>query len=294
MSDNEFERNYRNYNAVSDGKLWVEGDEIVIKKAQSISIVNKVKMITQALNEAGVPCFRCLEKSSTCVETVCDDSFILMNHVWGEHLELNKLKFNVALNIATEIGVNIARMHQVLKKLKNIPNIIHGDFRENYRQSVLILEKQGISIDDKILNECEYHLNEIASLPRQLIHRDVQSRNMLFNENKLVAFLDFDSCEKNIRIYDIVYYSLRTIELNFEYLKNNGSFWHLYFISIVKAYESVIKLTHKEKEMIFPTFLCMQICFIAYFISTSNAQNLIVEQNTILDWIYNNRKYFDL
>lgn len=293
MSDDAF-KTKRKLTTIIEGKLWTGEDKrAIIKKMQSSAVANKVKTITKKMNEAGVPCFRCLNAYS-CAETAYDDLFIIMEYVYGEHVEISKLKVDVALDIAKEIGVNIARMHSVLKTIENISDIFQGDLYKDYKQSLSIIKEQGVNVDDKILRECEFQIDKIVDLPRQLIHRDVQSRNMLFNGSKLIAFLDFDSCEENVRIYDIVYYYLRTIELNFRCLGTNIEFWHAYFIAILKGYESVMRLTRSERDMLFPLLLCLQICFIAYFICTSNDQDQIVEQLTILEWIYKNKKEFEL
>lgn len=50
------------------------------------------------------------------------------------------------------------------------------------------------------------HLQEIYErLPRQLIHRDVNYDNFLFDGDTFLGYIDFDLCQTEIRVYDICY-----------------------------------------------------------------------------------------
>ncbi len=108
--------------------------------------------------------------------------------------------------------------------------------------------------------------NVYDDLPKQLIHRDVHFGNFLFFEGNLSGYIDFDLSQRNIRIFDICYFltGLLAEETEAAFPPNK---WIENVKSVVAGYESITKLSAKEKTAIPCVMECIEILCAAYFIS---------------------------
>lgn len=130
----------------------------------------------------------------------------------------------------------------------------------------------------KILNEEEYSktvelLESVYDfLPKQLIHRDVHFGNFLFFEGDFSGYIDFDLTQRNIRIFDICYFLTGLLAeetedafTKIEWIENSKS--------VIAGYESIIHLSAKEKEAIPCVMECIEILFVAFFISMNDTKH---------------------
>lgn len=44
-----------------------------------------------------------------------------------------------------------------------------------------------------------------AKLPKQYIHRDPHGRNILFQGDRFIGFIDFDLCKIGYKVFDLCY-----------------------------------------------------------------------------------------
>lgn len=116
------------------------------------------------------------------------------------------------------------------------------------------------------------------SLPKQLIHRDVHFGNFLFFEGKLSGYIDFDLSQRNIRIFDICYFlaGLLAEETDDAFTKNE---WIGNVKAVIAGYESIANLSVKEKSAIPCVMECIEILFVAYFISVNDTKHAINAYN---------------
>ena len=178
-------------------------------------------------------------------------------------------------SIACEMGRAIAQLHMAFIKCErevefwnnSLLKEMKGWIREN-------LEKN----EWKILSEDEYSktvrlLEGVYDfLPKQLIHRDVHLGNFLFFEGNLSGYIDFDLSQRNIRIFDICYFltGLLAEETDDALTKNE---WIEIAKSVITGYESINNLSEKEKNAIPCVMECIEILFIAYFISINDTKH---------------------
>lgn len=108
-------------------------------------------------------------------------------------------------------------------------------------------------------------------LPKQLIHRDVHFGNFLFLDGNLSGYIDFDLSQRNIRIFDICYFltGLLAEEADGTFPKAQ---WLEIAGSVLAGYESIMSLSGKEKNVIPCVMECIEILFIAYFISVNDTK----------------------
>ncbi|MDE6233234.1 MAG: phosphotransferase, partial [Lachnospiraceae bacterium] len=177
--------------------------------------------------------------------------------------------------IAWEMGCSIAQLHMAFIKCEK-----EIDFWDNS----LLKEMKGwireylTNNEWKILNEEEYSktvelLESVYDyLPKQLIHRDVHLGNFLFFEGNFSGYIDFDLSQRNIRIFDICYFltGLLAEETDDAFTKIE---WIENAKSVIAGYESIINLSEKEKNAIPCVMECIEILFVAYFISINDTKH---------------------
>lgn len=138
------------------------------------------------------------------------------------------IKFNGSKKQLKSLATNLAKLHVILN---NIP--IKYNFRTNQKYWKIInskdllkiknsiLKKSNDKLDDKILQDIDLIIIALKksekiklSLPKskfkkQLIHHDIHPDNIIFNDNKVVAILDFNSMRKGLQINDVAFASFR-------------------------------------------------------------------------------------
>lgn len=176
---------------------------------------------------------------------------------------------------AWKMGCAIAQLHRAFTKCER-----EVEFWDNS----LLKEMKGwireifTTNGWKILNEEEYSkavelLESVYDyLPKQLIHRDVHFGNFLFFEDNLSGYIDFDLSQRNIRIFDICYFltGLLAEETVDAFTKIE---WINNIKSVIAGYESIIILSGKEKNAIACVMECIEILFMAYFLSINDIKH---------------------
>lgn len=112
---------------------------------------------------------------------------------------------------AKNYGMVIAQLHKGLKQIKKRNIFAKMDLLNdiNGRISDLINKKNkllNIAFINSIIKDIDLNFNKLyKNLPKQLIHRDIHPLNMIFLNNKLKGFIDFEIATHGIRIFDPCY-----------------------------------------------------------------------------------------
>lgn len=173
----------------------------------------------------------------------------------GERIwKINPIQFK-------EIAKALALYHKKISGIKCTKPSLEYEFDfilKEYKKMKRITPKN--KIDKLMRRSIDLFLNQLdkykkIDLNNNLIitHSDFSKSNMLFNENNLIAFLDFDNLEIAPKIKDIAYsikqscfskdYKLDKTKMNF----------------FLKEYERHFNITETEKEQIIP-FIILDNC----------------------------------
>jgi len=147
-------------------------------------------------------------------------------------------RFQYISEQAYSSGKTLRRMHETLTWVKESPKPtgIYQYYLLDPTTIMMELEKdghtlpihEGTAIDDfyNLLNHPDIDMNK---LPRTIIHGDWNPSNQLYNENnKVCRFMDFDTLQRGIRIFDIAYalyfflIQRRNEKVSSEFLKGYG------------------------------------------------------------------------
>ncbi len=260
------------------------GEQYIIKFSANFGSIKNNICISNSLAESGLPV------SETIKTTDGSDYlqngelyFVVTKRINGSQLKCKDVFKNT--NIAYQIGSNIAKLHNVLKifdennyKKANILN----DVKSN-----LPKVRKLIDIDDFTDNFVDIY----NKLPKQLIHRDINPSNMLFDNGEFKGFIDFDLTEVNVRIFDICYCATAILSECFNNSDIDKNKWLEIFDNLVNGYESITPLSAFEKQALPYTIYSIQIICIAYFSQFDKFDNLTKINIDMLKWIANKLEF---
>lgn len=258
------------------------GTDYIIKFSANIAAVNSIIDITKTLKEQNIPIAEIIQTSNNTDYTQDGELyFIVMKRIKGEHL---KYKDFLNSNICCEIGKSIAKLHIALQEFD------HSNYNNvniyNTVCSKLPQLKSIINLSNKFV---ENYMKDFGTLydrlPKQLVHRDINPSNMIFDKDKFKGFIDFDLAEVNVRIFDICYCATSILS---EYFKDyiTNSKWSEIFNNIVTGYNGVNPLSTEEKQALPYVIYSIQIICIAYFSQYDKYDDLTERNIDMLNYIF--------
>lgn len=250
---------------------WEINASYVIKVYDDRKQLDRNIKISEILSDCNIPVAKAVPtKDGAKYAEYKKNYFLMSNKLRGSNVSDLKDK-----TMAWKMGCAIAQLHKAFVKCEN-----EIEFWDNS-----LLEEMKGWIGDclkndgwKILREEEYLMTAESLesvydyLPKQLIHRDVHFGNFLFFEGSLSGYIDFDLSQRNIRIFDICYFltGLLAEETDDAFMQNE---WLETVQSVVAGYESAAALSAKEKNAVPCVMKCIEILFIAYFISMKDTKH---------------------
>lgn len=128
------------------------------------------------------------------------------------------------------------------------------------------LDKNEVDIFKKCINQL---LNEFPTiyyrLPRQVIHRDFHGENIIFKDEEIIGFIDFDLSQINARVFDLCYLCAGSLSTIFDDLEMREK-WIEFATAVIKGYESINKLTSDEIASMKYMMISIEMIMIAYFV----------------------------
>ncbi len=173
-----------------------------------------------------------------------------------------------------KMGCAIAQLHMAFMKCEKEIAFWDNSLLEEMKGWI---RENLVSYEWQILDEAEYaetveQLEQVYDcLPKQLIHRDVHFGNFLFSEGDFSGYIDFDLSQKNIRIFDICYFLTGLLAEETDEVLTKEE-WIRSVRAVIAGYESILKLSEKEKEAVPCVMKCIEILFAAYFIGIKDTK----------------------
>lgn len=282
LQDESISNVYNENTGRQSNNAYYVGDDRVIKFTANLGSIKNNINISKALADAGLP-------APEIVKTVNGADYLQDGEIYFIMLKRNKshqLKCDDVLadtSLAYIIGENIAKLHKALKGFDE-----EGYTQVNiYDNSVNALPKlkNGIDLSAKFICDYEIVFGEIFDkLPKQIIHRDINPSNMIFDGGEFNGFIDFDLSEVNIRIFDICYCATSILSECF-----NGSVsktkWLEILNNLINGYNSIEPLSEYEQQAIPYVIYSIQIICIAYFTQYDKYEALAKTNIAMLKWM---------
>ncbi|BCN28905.1 phosphotransferase [Anaeromicropila herbilytica] len=250
---------------------WSVDDEYVLKVYDNLDSLKRNEKILKTLYEMGIPVAEIVNLENG--QGYCGDGtkyYMLTKKLRGNNIV--DIKNN--LGMAYKMGEVLAQLHMAFLKCEDdlgywdnsLLKEMKGWIRKNLSESgwALIKEEEF----DLVVNQLE----EVYDvLPKQLIHRDVNFGNFLFDQGEFSGYIDFDLSQRNIRIFDLSYFLIGLLSVELDN-KINMEEWIKIVTDVIVGYESQTKLLRVEKESIPCVMKCIELLFVAYFSGIDNKE----------------------
>lgn len=258
------------------------GDNYVIKFSANYGSIKNSISITNSLAKSNLPVAEIIKtiEGSDCLQNG-ELYFVVTKRIKGSQLKCEYIFKNT--DIAYQIGSNIAKLHNSLKTFDE----------SNYKQAGILSDvksalpkvQNSVNLNDDFLKNFSIVYDK---LPMQIIHRDINPSNMIFDDGEFKGFIDFDLIEVNIRIFDICYCATAILSECFNNSDIDKSKWLEIFDNLVNGYERIMPLSEYEKQALPYVIYSIQIICIAYFSQFDKFDNLTKINIDMLKWIINN------
>lgn len=260
------------------------GDDYIIKFSANYGSIKNSISITNSLAKSNLPVAEII-KTADGSEYLQDGElyFVVTKRIKGSQLKCEDIFKNT--DIAYQIGSNIAKLHNSLKTFDE-SNYKQADILGNVK-SALPKVQDSINLNDDFLKNFSIIYDK---LPMQIIHRDINPSNMIFEGGEFKGFIDFDLTEVNIRIFDICYCATAILSECFNNADIDKSKWLEIFDNLVKGYESITPLSEYEKQALPYVIYSIQIICIAYFSQFDKFDSLTKINIDMLKWIVDELK----
>ncbi len=255
--------------------VWQIGEDYVLKVYNEPESLKRNITINRHLESMGIPVGKLI---CTCEgEQYIEDNgqfFFVSTRLQGSNI----LSLKFGDKIALAMGEIIAKLHIAFDSLEvkievwdnSLINEINGWIKESFEASGWqnVSRKDYEAVADKLRNNYD-------KLQKGLIHRDVHFGNFLFDKGDFSGYIDFDLSQKNIRIFDLCYFSLSVLSEKDKF-EINKERWFDFTKNVFAGYNKIISLTNEEKESAVTVMQCIELLFLAYFESqedTAQAQS---------------------
>jgi len=277
------------------GKVWTVGDNYVLKAGSREKLIKNLK-IAKVLHEQGFAASLPVP-AKTGDEYLeypdGDEIFILTQGLKGRPLSKSAVFGCHRTQYAEEYGRGIARLHKALKAIEKevvpdevnlyrnvaewaLPNVR----RQNMQWSMDLKE----SFFDDFLDSFGALYDK---LPRQLIHREPNPSNILFDGDRVSGFIDFDLSEVNIRLWDVCYCATGILS---EGGDEAYACWLEILGGILRGYDLEERLTAEEKQAVYYVICAIQMICTAFFASHDMYRELAETNRRMLQFIVRNEE----
>ncbi|MBQ6163922.1 MAG: phosphotransferase [Clostridia bacterium] len=149
--------------------------------------------------------------------------------------------------------------------------------------------KGKLDVDVGLLDYIAEEFDQLyRGLPRQIIHRDPNSSNIILAEDQW-GVIDFELSEKNARIFDPCYAATAILSETYE---DGNEALFLQWVEVLKeimlGYDSVVRISDQEKEAVPYMILANQFVATAFFADKDKYAELYKINKKMTEWIVGN------
>jgi Ser/Thr protein kinase RdoA (MazF antagonist) len=195
---------------------------------------------------------------------------------------------------AKAFGKAIGFLHTCFLKCDSLSGFREMKLIEQIQEwAIPCVRKNSAVVDgdtiEGIWGEVDQEMDSLyTELPKQLIHRDANPANMLFDQGKPTGFVDFDMVVRGPRIFDVCYCGSSILVGGFQDSAKVEK-WPGLFRSLVKGYQEVCPLVSPEHLALYGTLIAIQLLFMAFSLETQAAEAARCNAS-VLNWLSANRE----
>jgi len=265
---------------------WNIGDEYVLKSNANLNELIKSIRLAELLFSENIPVIEYIGAINGEQYVFAEDKYwCLMKRIKGTVFDpfIGEPKSNGVI-----LGRAVAALHKALKNIENKVELREADFCNELSSWILPeIEKNGLLFTDGMVESLQnFFEHDYKKLPRQPIHRDIHTSNLLFENNVLSGYLDFDLSQRNVRIWDMVYLGCSQLIENYTD-KARLIIWRDIFSGILRGYNELLPLREEEIKAIPILFVFDEVLFTAYYLKIGQLETA-KSCMEMVNWLYEN------
>lgn len=267
--------------------VFAVGADHLLKVFANLGGINRNLAVYDVLREAGMPSVSSVPLADGCQYLVDEGLyFLLTKRVKGERLPARSLFDPKQAEFCRSVGASIGRLHLALSRYIGVYCREKNIFQE-VKEEWLTPARKAMGLSDAFCADYLAAVEKLdGKLPEQIIHRDPNPDNILFEDGKLSAFLDFDLSQKSIRIFDPCYAATAILVENFDRVsEQERENWVGIFQQIIGGYDETVHLTEAEKEALPYVVLSIQLICVGYFSSDERYAELAAANIRMTEWL---------
>ena len=184
-------------------------------------------------------------------------------------------------------GVALAKLHNALKEITLTSSPADMNLLGQVQACEAKVRACGIShpIVD-ILEQTAEAFRLSKPLPSQLIHRDSHASNVVFLNDEVSGWLDFELATTGPRLFDLCYYSTSLL-MDALCEPDQTAKWYSVLKNLVCGYQEVNVLNENERTLLPYVLLAIEAIFISYYLGIDDTISAM-RNIYALEWIHNN------
>ena len=264
---------------------WSVNGQYILKRYSGKAALEKSIALSELLLPEGVPVPEyCKRLDGASYVRAGNAYYVLMKKIKGRHM--NPYRGRPYRN-GVMLGRLVARLHMTLQAVENKIECPDADYMRELDDWILP-NLDDIKPAREIVAYCRSFGPLYHSLPRQLIHRDVHTGNLLFRGRRLTGILDFDNSQINARLHDLCYLGATAPVGNYQKEKRLRR-WRKIFRGILSGYHEKLELTSEEYEAVPSMFVFIELNFAAFFAKTGR-RDIAKSCMEMTEWLYLHRE----
>ena len=272
--------------------VWIVGEDYILKtegKSRLLTNLKIVKALSADGANVGVP-----------IPTKRGEDYLDGDHIFtltlgikGKPLSSDEYFGEDREQFGILYGESIANLHQNLKSVESELKVYQKDLLKEVTEWALPLVKKislqwSMGIPESFFeNYIDAFTKLYPKLPEQLVHRDPNPGNIIFENGKVSGFVDFDISERNVRLWDPCYLATGIL-CSWNDIPDIKTLWPEILSGVLNGYDRINPLTSEEKAAIYYIICAIQMIFVAYCDDIPELQELAKTNREMLMYIIEN------
>ncbi len=274
------------------GSVWTVGSDYILKTGDREKLLKNLK-VSKALQKQGFISSMPVPTKTSSEYLDGKELFILSHGLKGKPLPKSDRFGENRVSFGEKYGRSIARLHKALKAIQKdvLPDEV------NLYQSVIDwalpnVRQQNVQwnmgLDNSFFEDYIEGFGKLYDkLPKQLIHRDPNPRNVLFENGEVSGFIDFDLSEVNVRLWDVCYCATGILSESSNEVYEK---WLDILRGILHGYDAENRLSTEEKQAVFYVICSIQMICAAFFESRDEFKELAKTNRRMMQFIIQNKE----
>lgn len=274
------------------GNVWTVGGDYILKTGDREKLLKNLR-VSKALQKQGFVSSIPVPTKAGSEYLDGKELFILSHGLKGKPLPKSDRFGENRVSFGEMYGRSIARLHKALNAIQkdvlpdevNLYQSVIDWALPNVRQQNL---QWNMGLDNTFFEDYIEGFGKLYDkLPKQLIHRDPNPSNILFENGEVSGFIDFDLSEVNVRLWDVCYCATGILS------EGSGEAygkWLDILGEIMHGYDAENKLSTEEKQAVFYVICSIQMICAAFFESRDKFKALAKTNRRMMKFIVQNKE----